>query len=75
MYSKQLNETPYECRLPNETPKFLFYNMIFTMFLFNNRWTHIHVPIGNIYDRSSFGKTFSEEANFTCHHSVRSLWL
>ena len=37
--------------------------------------THINCPNGWVYDRSIFGYTFTEEANFVCQNESQKSWL
>ena len=37
--------------------------------------TLIDCPNGWVYDRSVFGYTFTEEANFVCHNESKKSWL
>ena len=37
--------------------------------------TLIDCPNGWVYDRSVFGYTFTEEANFVCHNEAKKSWL
>ena len=72
-------EPPYECRVPNEL------NQSFRIEILSSQCSYVTktyqnktngtYPCANWeYDRSLFGKTFTEEANFICQYGIyRSL--
>ena len=41
----------------------------------NRNETAVECPYGWVYDRSTFGYTFTEEANFVCEREARKSWL
>ncbi|CAF4140672.1 unnamed protein product, partial [Rotaria sp. Silwood2] len=67
-------ETPYECYVANDThqgfnievlPSQCYYKIDYP-----NKTTVTYLCTNWKYDRSRFGETFSEEANFICHRSI-----
>ncbi|CAF4573133.1 unnamed protein product [Rotaria sp. Silwood1] len=72
-------ETPYECIIPNNTHHGFYIEVASSQCFYiiknDQNITNGTYPCTNWkYDRRLFGKTFSEEANFICQHSIhRSL--
>lgn len=69
-------ETPYKCQMSNELhPEFnieVSASQCSYILKDNQNETIGIYPCTNwIYDRSIFGKTFAEEANLICQHSIR----
>ncbi|CAF0940829.1 unnamed protein product [Rotaria sp. Silwood1] len=79
-------EPPFRCRLPlttsSDEDQFQSINMTHQLFIDNRQSSTTCCETINrttctdfMYDRSVFGKTFTEEANLICTHAVKRTWL
>jgi len=80
-----LAEPLFRCRLPSnvwpDDNKYLFDNKTHSDLLKQYQYLPSQCRINGtdctsfVYDRSVFGRTFTEEANYVCSASVKKTWL